>query len=137
MCEKTCYKCRGPEGGKGCRIKATQSRKRSCSAAANKGKTCPNYINFYEKYEEEKLCDLPKCACMYTLLHMYSLSIQRRPFFLRANILYFQAFFGLNHYKKPVFMFMRNYKEILPWEGFGHYNLLKDTDHRQKEDKVE
>jgi hypothetical protein len=34
-------------------------------------------------------------------------------------------------------MFMRNYKEILPWEGFGHYNLLKDTDHRQKEDKVE
>jgi hypothetical protein len=42
-----------------------------------------------------------------------------------------------NHYKKPLFMFMRNYKEILPWEGFGHYNLLKDTDHRQKEDKVE
>ena len=26
------------------------------------------------------------------------------------------SFFGLNHYKKPVFMSMRNYKEILPSE---------------------
>ena len=27
-----------------------------------------------------------------------------------------ESFFGLNHYKKPVFMFMRHYKEIFPWE---------------------
>ena len=26
------------------------------------------------------------------------------------------SFFGPNHYKKPVFMFMRNYKEIFPSE---------------------
>mgnify|MGYP002051649033 CR=1 FL=1 len=69
MCEKTCYKCRGPEGGRGCRIKATQSRSRTCSAAANNGKTCPSETNFWEKYTEEKLCDIPKCACMYTVLY--------------------------------------------------------------------
>ena len=27
-----------------------------------------------------------------------------------------QRFFWPNHYKKPIFMFMRNYKEILPSE---------------------
>ena len=94
MCEKTCYKCRGPEGGKGCRIKATQSRSRTCSAAANKGKTCPSRTNFWEKYEEEKLCEIPKCACMYTLLHVYSL-FREGQFFLRANILYVQGGFHL------------------------------------------
>ena len=26
------------------------------------------------------------------------------------------SFYWPNHYKKPVLMFMRNYKEILPWE---------------------
>ena len=30
-----------------------------------------------------------------------------------ANILMSASFFGPNHYKKPVFMFMRNYKQIL------------------------
>ena len=33
-----------------------------------------------------------------------------------ADILYVQDFFWPNHFKKPVFMFIRNYKEILPLE---------------------
>ena len=42
------------------------------------------------------------------------------PYFCRINsgqIFYmYGSFFGPNHYKKPVFTFMRNYKEILPSE---------------------
>ena len=36
------------------------------------------------------------------------------------------SFFWRNHYKKPVFMFMRNYKEILPWEvaKIFHFSTL-------------
>ena len=42
------------------------------------------------------------------------------PYFCRIDsgpIFYMsKSFFGPNHYKKPVFTFMRNYKEILPSE---------------------
>ena len=39
-------------------------------------------------------------------------------------------FFWPNHYKKPVVMFMRNYKEILPWEVakiFSFFDLMDLT----------
>ena len=33
-------------------------------------------------------------------------------------------FLGPNHFKKPVCMFMRNYKEILPWEVANFFSFL-------------
>ena len=41
-----------------------------------------------------------------------------------------KRFFWPNHYKKPVFMFMRNYIEILPWEvalKFSFFDLMDLT----------
>ena len=56
------------------------------------------------------------------------------PYFCRINsgpIFYMSgSFYWQNHYKKPVFMFMRNYNEILPWEvalKFSFFDLMDLT----------
>ena len=47
-----------------------------------------------------------------------------------TNILYVHKFFWPNQYKKPVFIFLRNYKEIIPWEvawKFSFFDLMDLT----------
>ena len=64
--------------------------------------------NLWEKLNRFHYCKIAKFWFFKSALLLWDRFL---PIFYKSG-----RFFWPNQYKKPVFMFMRNYKEILPWE---------------------